>query len=60
MARLLAISLENDRARERGGVVGAVQRASCAVRAFFTFGRLYLVPVIQRELPKDIRLEPVW
>lgn len=60
MDRLLAISLENDSARERGGVVGAVQRASCAVRAFFTFGRLYLVPVIQRELPKDIRLEPVW
>ena len=60
MDRLLAISLENDKARERGGVVGAVQRASCAVRAFFTFGRLYLVPVIQRELPKDIRMEPVW
>jgi magnesium-protoporphyrin IX monomethyl ester (oxidative) cyclase len=60
MGRLLAISLKNDEARERGGVVGAMQRASCAARAFFTFGRLYLVPVIQRELPKDIRMEPVW
>jgi len=60
MDQLLAISLANDRAVARGGVVGAVQRGVCAAKAFFTFGRLFLVPVKQHELPKDIRLDPVW
>ncbi|MGQ2922254.1 MAG: magnesium-protoporphyrin IX monomethyl ester (oxidative) cyclase [Hydrogenophaga sp.] len=60
LARLLSISQANDRAVARGGVVGAVQRGVCAVQAFFTFGRLFLVPVKQHELPKDIRLDPVW
>ncbi|MGV3728352.1 magnesium-protoporphyrin IX monomethyl ester (oxidative) cyclase [Hydrogenophaga sp.] len=60
MDRLLSISLANDRAVARGGVVGAVQRGVCAAKAFFTFGRLFLVPVKQHELPKDIRLDPVW
>ena len=60
MERLLAISQANDRAVARGGLVGTVQRGWHAARAFLTFGRLFLVPVKQHELPKDIRLDPVW
>lgn len=60
MDKLLAISLANDKAVARGGLVGTLQRGVCAAKAFFTFGRLYLVPVKQHELPKDIRLDPVW
>ena len=60
LARLLSISQANDRAVARGGVVGAVLRGVCAAKAFVTFGRLFLVPVKQHELPKDIRLDPVW
>ena len=60
MDRLLSISLANDRAVARGGVVGAVQRGVCAVQAFATFGRLFLLPVKQQALPAEIRMQPVW
>ena len=57
---LLQTSLAADRARARGGVVGRLQLAGCAVRAAFTFGRLFLQPVIRHELPREIRMQPVW
>ena len=60
LERLLQISLANDRAKTRGGLIGKLQSGVCAVKAAFTFGRLFLQPVIQRELPKDIRMQPVW
>jgi magnesium-protoporphyrin IX monomethyl ester (oxidative) cyclase len=60
LERLLQISLAADRATQRGGVVGRLQRAVCAVQAAWTFGRLYCVPVIHQELPKAIRMDPVW
>ena len=60
MDKLLAISLANDKAVARGGLVGTVQRGWHAARAFVTFGRLYLVPVKEQALPKEIRMEPVW
>ncbi|MCU0762566.1 MAG: magnesium-protoporphyrin IX monomethyl ester (oxidative) cyclase [Hydrogenophaga sp.] len=60
MERLLQISLANDRAKTRGGLIGKLQSGLCGVKAAFTFGRLFLQPVIQRELPKDIRMQPVW
>jgi magnesium-protoporphyrin IX monomethyl ester (oxidative) cyclase len=60
LQRLLDISLAADRAKKRGGLVGKLQVASCAVRAAFTFGRLYLLPVKKQALPQTIRMEPVW
>ena len=57
---LLQTSLAADRARARGGLVGRLQLAGCAVRAAFTFGRLFLQPVIHHELPREIRMQPVW
>ena len=57
---LLQTSLAADRARARGGMVGRLQLAGCAVRAAFTFGRLFLQPVIRHELPSEIRMQPVW
>ena len=60
MERLLQISLAADRATRQGGVMGRLRRGVCAVQAAWTFGRLFLVPVIEHELPKDIRMDPVW
>ncbi len=60
MDRLLQISLAADRATKQGGLMGRLRRGVCAVQAAWTFGRLYLVPVIEHELPKDIRMDPVW
>jgi magnesium-protoporphyrin IX monomethyl ester (oxidative) cyclase len=58
--KLLQISLANDRAVQRGGLVGTLQRGWYAAKALVTFARLYFVPVKEQELPKDIRLSPVW
>jgi magnesium-protoporphyrin IX monomethyl ester (oxidative) cyclase len=60
LERLLKISLVADRAKQRGGLLGKLQVASCAVQAALTFGRLYLLPVKKQELPQAIRMEPVW
>ena len=60
LERLLKISLVADRAKQRGGLRGKLQAASCAVQAAFTFGHLYLLPVKKQELPQTIRMEPVW
>jgi len=58
--RLLKISRANDKAVARGGIVGALQRGVCAVQAFATFGRLFLLPVKKQALPAEIRMQPVW
>ena len=60
MTRLLELSIANAKAKERGGVIGLIGRASTALQAVFTFGRLYLLPVKKNELPADIRMQPTW
>jgi magnesium-protoporphyrin IX monomethyl ester (oxidative) cyclase len=60
MTRLVELSIANAKAKERGGVIGLIGRATTAVQAVFTFGRLYLLPVKKNELPADIRMQPTW
>jgi magnesium-protoporphyrin IX monomethyl ester (oxidative) cyclase len=60
MTRLVALSVANAAAKQRGGVIGLVGRAVTATQAFFTFGRLFLVPVKKQALPAEIRMQPVW
>ncbi len=42
------------------GIAGVVKRAGLAAAAAFTFGRLFILPAKQNELPQEIRLAPVW
>lgn len=60
LERLLKISLANDRAKTRGGLIGLAQRAVCGVSAFATFARLYLMPVKHHALPEQVRMAPAW
>jgi magnesium-protoporphyrin IX monomethyl ester (oxidative) cyclase len=60
MTRLVELSIANAKAKERGGVMGLIGRASTALQALFTFGRLYMLPVKKNELPADIRMQPTW
>ncbi len=60
MTRLVELSIANAKAKERGGVMGLIGRASTALQALFTFGRLYMLPVKKNELPADIRMQPIW
>jgi magnesium-protoporphyrin IX monomethyl ester (oxidative) cyclase len=49
-----------ERAKARGGVVGALQRAGWALRGAGTFVRLYLHPVKRHALPQQVCLAPAW
>jgi magnesium-protoporphyrin IX monomethyl ester (oxidative) cyclase len=60
MTRLVELSIANAKAKERGGILGLIGRASSALQAAFTFGRLYMLPVKKNELPANIRMQPTW
>jgi magnesium-protoporphyrin IX monomethyl ester (oxidative) cyclase len=60
LERLFRISERAARAKVRGGVVGALQRAACAVEGVAVFARLYTLPAKQHALPQKIRMSPAW
>ena len=60
LTRLHRLSEAAEAAKARGGVVGAIQRAACAVGAAATFARLYVLPVKRNALPEQVRVAPAW
>jgi magnesium-protoporphyrin IX monomethyl ester (oxidative) cyclase len=60
LERLRKLSLRMDEAKARGGLLGRLRQAGCAVAAAATFARLYLLPVQHNELPQQARLAPAW
>jgi magnesium-protoporphyrin IX monomethyl ester (oxidative) cyclase len=60
MERLVELSIANAKAKERGGLVGTLLRATTAVQAAWTFGRLYFLPVKRNNLPAQVRVQPAW
>ena len=47
-------------AKAKGGITGLIQQGWYASLGFLSFARLYFIPVKHHELPKEIRLAPVW
>ncbi|MCX2864573.1 magnesium-protoporphyrin IX monomethyl ester (oxidative) cyclase [Paucibacter sp. PLA-PC-4] len=60
MDRLCSISAAAERAKQRGGLMGRLQQGVCAARAALCFGRLYLLPTLKHELPREMRVAPSW
>lgn len=60
LERLRRITVATERAREQGGVIGAVKRAGLAVAACVGFARLYMVPTVPNELPAKVLTQPTW
>ena len=60
LRRLCDLQTQVDAAKQRGGLVGKLIQAKCAVQAFGTFARLYMMPVHTHDLPANIRMAPVW
>ena len=58
--KLCRWSAAMDRAKARGGLVGRLQQAGCALGAAFTFAGLYLRPVRRHALPAEMRVAPSW
>ncbi len=60
LARLFVIQTALDKAKARGGVMGRLQQAGCAVAGLWTFARLYMLPVRHHALPAQVRMAPAW
>jgi magnesium-protoporphyrin IX monomethyl ester (oxidative) cyclase len=60
LTRLFEIQTQLDAAKARGGVMGKLTQAKCAVQGLYTFARLYCLPVQRHELPADVRMAPAW
>jgi magnesium-protoporphyrin IX monomethyl ester (oxidative) cyclase len=60
MDRLFRLAQESERAKQQGGLVGAVKRAGYGLAAAATFARLYLLPTVPNELPQQVRMAPAW
>jgi magnesium-protoporphyrin IX monomethyl ester (oxidative) cyclase len=58
--RLYRAHLAMCAAKQRGGLLGTLQRAGWAAAAGWNFLRLYLLPVKPNALPATVRVEPVW
>jgi magnesium-protoporphyrin IX monomethyl ester (oxidative) cyclase len=60
LERLYRIAAASADAKARGGLSGWVKRAALGAAGAFTFARLYLLPTIDNELPREVRLAPAW
>jgi hypothetical protein len=49
-----------DEGKKQGGLAGWIKAKRGAVIAAATFVSLYTIPVIHREPPKNVRLEPAY
>jgi magnesium-protoporphyrin IX monomethyl ester (oxidative) cyclase len=58
--RLRQINEATMAAKEEGGLSGLIKRGLLSVQGALAFGRLFLTPVRQNELPKQVTLQPVW
>ena len=60
LTRLFHISQKVAAAKAQGGVVGKLKQAAWSVAGLAKFGRLYLLPTVPNELPRQVRMAPAW
>jgi magnesium-protoporphyrin IX monomethyl ester (oxidative) cyclase len=60
LRRLREVVEATEAAKDEGGLSGRLKRLVLGAKGAAAFLRLYMIPVKSHELPKDIRLAPVW
>jgi magnesium-protoporphyrin IX monomethyl ester (oxidative) cyclase len=60
MERLRVLGMAAEAAQARGGWLAPLRRAACGVAATITFARLYFIPTVPNELPREMRMAPTW
>lgn len=60
MDQLRRLNESKAEAEAQGGILGKLRMASLAPRAALAMIRLYTLPVVRNELPKQVRLAPIW
>ncbi len=58
--RLVAINTKSNRAKAEGGVFNWFRRGALSVAGALVFVRLYTLPVLNHEVPENVRLAPTW
>ena len=58
--RLRTLSEAGAAARASGALGGKIKGLGYSLAGALTFARLFLVPVVKNELPRSVRLSPVW
>jgi magnesium-protoporphyrin IX monomethyl ester (oxidative) cyclase len=58
--RLSRLSTRAAAARARGGMLSLLERAACSIGTVTTFVRLYLLPTVPNEVPREVRVAPSW
>lgn len=60
LERLRRIAAATEAAKQRGGIVGAIQRVGLAAAATYQFARLYTLPALYHDLPSHVCMRPAW
>jgi len=60
LKRLQKASADMDRAKKRGGIAGAIGKASAGARAALAFVSLYTIPARKHRVPESTRLVPAF
>ncbi len=60
LKRLLWVNDASAAAKAQGGLTGSVKRLGLAAIGAATFVRLYCLPAHANQLPRNVRLAPVW
>ncbi len=58
--RMREISEKRDTAMAKGGLLGSLEAAGCALAAAGVFVAMYLSPAKANPLPASVRLQPAW
>jgi magnesium-protoporphyrin IX monomethyl ester (oxidative) cyclase len=57
----LRLQMEKSEAgKQRGGLAGTLQRGIGALGVASLFVRLYFQPVVEHEVPENVRMAPAW
>jgi magnesium-protoporphyrin IX monomethyl ester (oxidative) cyclase len=60
LEQLRLVSVAIDAAKREGGVLNSLRRAVLTLKAVGLFGKLYLLPTLDNELPEDAKMVPAW
>ena len=60
LEQLRLVSVAIDAAKREGGLLNSLRRAVLTLKAVGLFGKLYLLPTLDNELPEDAKMVPAW
>jgi magnesium-protoporphyrin IX monomethyl ester (oxidative) cyclase len=60
LERLRLNMMKSEAGKKRGGLMGTLQRIAGGLGVASLFVRLYFQPVVEHEVPENVRMVPAW